>query len=81
MRIAEYENKVIAALLVFLYNQPAEYYTPVILNEYRPLQPMSGLIYQAMQEAITCGMKWWNWGGTWKSQDGVYRFKKSWGYF
>ena len=21
----------------------------------------------------------WNWGGTWKNQDGVYNFKKKWG--
>ena len=23
--------------------------------------------------------KWWNWGGTWLSQDGVYRFKSRFG--
>jgi hypothetical protein len=24
-------------------------------------------------------MSWWNWGGTWLTQDGVYRFKSRWG--
>ena len=25
------------------------------------------------------GFKLWNWGGTWRSQEGVYRFKNRWG--
>lgn len=32
-----------------------------------------------MQDAIKNGYKNWNWGGTWATQDGVYRFKKRWG--
>lgn len=32
-----------------------------------------------MKEAINRGMHYWNWGGTWASQSGVYTFKKRWG--
>jgi len=32
-----------------------------------------------MCEANANGYKWWNWGGTWLTQDGVYRFKNKFG--
>jgi len=32
-----------------------------------------------MCDAASEGYVWWNWGGTWLSQDGVYRFKSRWG--
>ncbi|MBW2004570.1 MAG: peptidoglycan bridge formation glycyltransferase FemA/FemB family protein [Deltaproteobacteria bacterium] len=69
----------IAALLLFYFNKTVEYFTPVIVQEYRALQPLSLLIFNAMQEAVARGYEWWNWGGTWLTQDGVYRFKKRWG--
>jgi hypothetical protein len=31
-----------------------------------------------MQEAVRRGCTIWNWGGTWVSQLGVYRFKSRW---
>ena len=40
---------------------------------------MSLLIYEAMQEAARRGCRYWNWGGTWLTQDGVYFFKSRWG--
>lgn len=76
--IAKKEGKKIAALLLFYYNKTVEYFTPVIESEYRSLQPMSVLIYQAMIDASIKGFKYWNWGGTWKSQEGVFRFKNRW---
>ena len=39
---------------------------------------MAAILAQAMREAIVDGFKWWNWGGTWLQQDGVYRFKRKW---
>lgn len=75
-----YVNNIpIAAMLVFYHKQTIEYYTPVVEHEYRDLQPLSLLIYQAMLEGLHNGFKIWNWGGTWESQEGVYRFKKRWG--
>lgn len=68
-----------AALLLFIYGDVVEYFTPVVKNEYRELQPLSLLIYEAMKSAVKENKKWWNWGGTWKTQDGVYHFKSRWG--
>lgn len=64
-----------AAVLLFYYNKTIEYFTPVIHHEYRGDQPLSMLIFEAMKEGVNNGFENWNWGGTWKSQDGVYRFK------
>lgn len=76
---ASYEGRTVAALLLFYFNQMVEYFTPVIVEQYRSSQPLSLLIYRAMSDAVTQGFEWWNWGGTWHTQDGVYRFKQSWG--
>jgi len=70
---------VVAGLLVFFCNRTAEYYTPAVKLDFRHMQPVSGLIYEAMQDAVSLDMEWWNWGGTWLSQEGVYRFKSRWG--
>lgn len=69
----------IASLLVFCFNKTIEYFTPVIDKEHRSIQPMSLIIFDAFKDAATNGYNWWNWGGTWGSQEGVHRFKKSWG--
>jgi lipid II:glycine glycyltransferase (peptidoglycan interpeptide bridge formation enzyme) len=77
--IAKYKNKIVAGLLVFYFKKTVEYYMPVINNEFRNLQALSLLIFEAMTEASVFGFKNWNWGGTWESQKGVYSFKKKWG--
>ncbi len=73
------QNQPIAALLCFYFNETVEYFTPVVVEEYRSLQPLSLLIFEAIKDAINLGFKWWNWGGTWLTQDSVYHFKKRWG--
>lgn len=77
--IAKYQNKIVAGLLVFYFKKTVEYYMPVINSEFRKLQALSLLIFDAMTEASTLGFKCWNWGGTWETQKGVYSFKKKWG--
>ena len=77
--IAKKEQKIISALLVFYHSNGVEYYMPVTKSEYRTLQPLSLIIYNAMKDSILDGFKFWNWGGTWIAQDGVYRFKSRWG--
>jgi hypothetical protein len=77
--LATYEGEKVAALLLFYYNGCVEYFTPVIVQEFRSYQPLSLLIFQAMIDAIKSGYNIWNWGGTWLSQKGVYKFKKKWG--
>lgn len=76
---ALYKGETISGLLLFYHNKTVEYYMPVIKTAYRDKQPMSLLIFQAMKDASVLGYKLWNWGGTWKTQEGVYRFKKRWG--
>lgn len=68
----------VAAMLAFYFNRTVEYFTPVIRNADRPRQPLSLVVFHAMNEAAARGFAWWNWGGTWKTQTGVYRFKKKW---
>lgn len=77
--IGECEGKKIAALLIFYFNKTVEYFTPATLGEYRSIQPSSLLIFEGMKDAIQKGYSYWNWGGTWQSQKGVYDFKKKWG--
>jgi hypothetical protein len=72
------ENR-IASLLVFMSNGTMEYYTPVIKEIFRSFQPMSLLIHHALQDATKRGCQQFNFGGTWKTQEGVYRFKSRWG--
>jgi hypothetical protein len=73
------DGREIAYLLVFHYADTAEYFTPCVAADYRSCQPLSLIIYESMKNAIEEGMQYWNFGGTWKNQDGVYQFKKSWG--
>lgn len=74
------DGDVAAALLVFFYKDMVEYFTPAINSKYRSEQPLSLLIFTAMKDAIEQhSVRRWNWGGTWLSQHGVYRFKSRWG--
>lgn len=77
--VARVGDELVAATLVFYFGKVVEYYTPVIVKEYRPLQPLSYIIVKAMYDASKLGYEWWNWGGTWQSQGGVYDFKSKWG--
>ena len=76
--VARKDNKIISALLVFYFGETIEYYMPVINQDYRSLQPLSLVISVAMLDGSNKGFKKWNWGGTWISQEGVYRFKSRW---
>jgi hypothetical protein len=77
--VAEKDGQSVAWLLVFFYHRTAEYYVPAVLDGYRSYQPMSLLVFHAMQDAAQHGCCYWNWGGTWKTQPGVYRFKARFG--
>lgn len=77
--VARLENQPVAALLVFRFGCAVEYFTPAIVSEFRSIQPLALLVHEAMREAARDGFRYWNWGGTWATQDGVYRFKKKWG--
>jgi lipid II:glycine glycyltransferase (peptidoglycan interpeptide bridge formation enzyme) len=76
--LAYYNQKPIASLLLFYYNNTVEYYVPTILQDFRSIQPLSLIIFTAMMDASKKGYKYWNWGGTWPEQEGVYHFKRKW---
>jgi hypothetical protein len=73
------DDKLIAALLTFYYGNTVEYFTPVIVEAFRPSQALALVCFEAMIDATSNGFTNWNWGGTWLSQGGVYDFKKRWG--
>jgi hypothetical protein len=77
--VASVNGRPVAGVLVFFFNRTAEYYTPVVLKDYRDSQALSAAIFRAMCDAAKQGYVWWNWGGTWLTQGGVYRFKSRWG--
>lgn len=77
--IAKLNDEKIGALLLFYYNETVEYFTPAAVSEYRNVQALPLIIYQAMIDANQNAYKWWNWGGTWLTQDGVYKFKNKFG--
>jgi len=77
---ARKDGKIVSALLLFYFKNTVEYFTPATLEEYRSEQPLSALIYNAMLDAVVGKkMHFWNWGGTWLNQTGVYQFKSRWG--
>lgn len=69
----------VAALLVLKFNRTVEYFVPAVSVEHRSTQAMSRLIWEGMRRAAAGGYSWWNWGGTWKSQESLFRFKFRWG--
>ncbi len=77
--LASIDGKKIAALLLFYFNGTVEYYTPAIVEEYRTIQPLTLVIYTAMQDAMERGFEKWNWGGTGLTQKSLYDFKSKWG--
>lgn len=77
--VAARDGRDVAALLTFFYNGTVEYFTPAVLHDERPYQPLSLIVFEAMQHAVRRGFRRWNWGGTWASQTSLYDFKRRWG--
>lgn len=76
---ARIDGVTVAALLVLKNNNMAEYFVPALLLEYKQCEPLVGLVHFALADATRQGCKYWNWGGTGQSMQGVYDFKKRWG--
>jgi len=76
---AKKDGAVVSALLLFYYNGVVEYFTPATRVEFRSLQVGPLLIYSGMADAIERGCGYWNFGGTWPTQEALYRFKRKWG--
>lgn len=79
LSVAEHGGEPVAALLTFEAAGTVEYVMPVVKESARALQPTAAVLAAAMTAAAGRGLTRWNWGGTWITQEGVYRFKKKWG--
>ena len=77
--VAKRDGVAVAGLLLFYHGRTVEYFVPAVDPAFRPLQPLPLIVATAMVDAARRGFRWWNWGGTWTTQTGVYRFKKKWG--
>jgi hypothetical protein len=73
------DGEVIAGLLLFYDGSTVEYFTPAYDFEHRDDQATSMLIFEAMQDAVSNGFRYWNFGGTLPSQESLHRFKRGWG--
>ncbi len=77
--VAHSDGVFAGGLLVLRYRNWAEYFTPVAAVDFRQAQVVPALIATAMADARMDGARLWNWGGTWRNQDGVRHFKEGWG--
>jgi hypothetical protein len=77
--IARQDGGFIGGLLCLYYRHWVYYFTPVTVEAARAQEVGRALIAEALVEACLEGRRFWNWGGTWKSQAGVYQFKRGWG--
>lgn len=77
--VARRNGRIVSGLLLFYYNRTAEYFVPATDPAFRSEQPLSLIILEAMAASVKRGLSYWNWGGTWPSQVGVYHFKSRWG--
>ena len=80
-RVATYlvNNEIACALISLITSKTFEYFTPVLNPNFRSSQLLSRLIHNELIYASSLKLKYWNWGGTWPSQESVYRFKSRWG--
>lgn len=76
---AKKDGKIIGGLLLFYFKDTVEYFTPTFYYDYRKEQATSLLVFEGIKNAIKNGYKYWNWGGTWGSQESLYKFKRGWG--
>ena len=73
------DGRISAALLSIRYGSTVEYFVPVVDPERRSDQVLPHLISVVMLSDLQSGATAWNWGGTWSSQTGVFRFKDRFG--
>jgi hypothetical protein len=77
--VARRDGSFVGGLLCLYYRDWVEYFTPVTTDAARKLEVARALIAEALIDARLAGRRFWNWGGTWRSQAGVHQFKRGWG--
>lgn len=76
--VALKKNIPISYILVFYFKNFTEYYMPAYEPQYIHLQGTSFLIWKSMLDCLTRGIRFYNFGGTWKNQKNLYLFKRGW---
>jgi hypothetical protein len=79
LRYAELDGKLVAGIFQFYFKDTVEYFQPAIHHDYRDSGATNLLVLHGMESAAEAGYLYWNFGGTWESQEDVYRFKHSFG--
>lgn len=77
LRYAELSGNVIAGIFQFYYKDIAEYFQPAIAHDYRHTGATNLLVLDGLAQAANAGYLYWNFGGTWDTQEDVYNFKRS----
>jgi hypothetical protein len=72
-------EKFVGGVVLFRFRDTVEYHTTALREEYRSIGPLNQIIVESMVRDGMTGTRYWNFGGTWKSQSGVYMFKQSFG--
>ena len=75
---AKIDDKIISYLLVFYFNQFAEYYMPAYDPKQKKSQSTSLLIWESIQASLRKKISYYNFGGTWPNQSELYLFKRGW---
>lgn len=68
-----------AGLLLSELNEVTEYLLPATDWDKRQFKGIQLLVHHAMHGAVLRGKKWFNFGGTWGTQNNLYDFKKRFG--
>ena len=76
---AERNGRIEAGMLVGCFAGCWEYLVPALDKQMQDGNALSLLVYEGMRRAVNEGAVRWNFGGTWETQHGVYRFKKQFG--
>jgi Acetyltransferase (GNAT) domain len=72
-------GNVVAGVVLFSFKDMVEYHSVCLSDSYRSISPIYQIIVERMVDAGMAGCRLWNFGGTWNSQVGVYKFKRSFG--
>lgn len=76
--VAKKDHQSIAYVLIFYFKNFAEYYLTAYDPRFLSYQSTSNLIWNSMKKSISKGIEYYNFGGTWKTQTDLYRFKRGW---
>lgn len=77
--VASLNGRDCAYLLNFYCGDTVEYYMPAVYVEDRASNPLNLLIHTAICDAVRDGFAFWNFGGTWPTQESLRHFKVRWG--